>query len=505
MRCLLVLLALGLAAGCTRGRSKEAPDGRPSPTLRLAVVTDLKGYLEPCGCTSRPLGGIDRLAAQIRALRGGSVPLVVLMAGDLFFDTDALEPTRVDQANRNASTLLEILDRLKVDVALPGRRDRAQPREQIARLQTVSEFPWLAMEKGDTEVVRIKAGGLRVAVVGARPGAERDVVMAAVGTAQAKSDLTIALVYGSRRDANRIGAIDGVDFVVHGGLDQDAPVPPHRAGDAWVLHAGRQGQGLTVVDVYRKTDEAFTDLSDWSRKERIRQLDAQITDLSGKISEWERLEVDPADLRAQSDRLAELKTQREALNGPPPSTQGNAFDAKWVELPKEAPTDEEVTKLMREHDKAVNQANREAFADLAPRALGPDDIAYVGSEACGTCHNPAYVWWQSHPHGHAYLTLQTRNKEFNLDCVGCHVTGYDQPGGSTVTHNLDGALVNVGCESCHGPGAAHTENPEIGMVADAPESSCLPCHNEEHSDQFDYDTYKKTLIVPGHGLPPAQP
>ncbi len=504
MRWLLIVLALGLAPGCSRGPSKQAPDGKPSPTLRLAIITDLKGYLEPCGCTSRPLGGIDRLAAQIGGLRDGSVPLLVLMAGDLFFDTDTLEPARVDQANRNANTLIGILNHLKIDAALPGRRDRAQPPEQLSRLQTASGFPWLAMD-GDTEVVRLKSGGLRLAVVGVRPGAERRVAMDTVGTAQAETDLTIALVYGSRRDANRIGAIDGVNFVVHGGLDQEAPLPPHRAGDAWVLHAGRQGQGLTVVDVYRRSDELFVDSSEWSRKERIRQLDLQITDLSEKISKWEKSEVDPADLRAQSDRLAELKSQREVLSTPPQSPQGNFFAAKWVELPKEAPTDPEVTKLMREHDKAVNEANRKAFADLAPPSLGPEDIAYVGSESCSTCHNPAYVWWKSHPHGHAYRTLQTRNKEFNLDCVGCHVTGYNEPGGSTVTHNLKGALVDVGCESCHGPGAAHVANPEIDVVADAPESTCLPCHNEEHSDQFDYEAYKKTLIVPGHGLPPVAP
>jgi len=504
MRCLLVVLALCVGAGCSRDRSKEAFGAKPSPALRLAVVTDLKGYLEPCGCTSRPLGGIDRLAAQIGALRDDSVPLVVLMAGDLFFDTDTLEPARVDQANRNASTLVGILDHLKVDAALLGQRDRAQPMKVIARLEAESGFPWLAM-KGDTEVTRIQADGLRIAVVGARPGVERHVVMAAVGAAQAETDLMVALVHGSRRDANRIGAIDGVDFVVHGGLDQDEPLPPHRAGDAWVLHAGRQGQGLTVVDVYRKSDEPFTDVSAWSRRERSRQLDAQIADLSKKISGWEKSkEVDPADLRAQSNRLVELKTQRETLNAPVPTTETNSFAAKWVELPKPAPTDREVTKLMREHDKAVNQANREAFADLVPLPLGSDDIAYAGSETCGACHSPAYAWWETHPHGQAYLTLQQRNKEFNLDCVGCHVTGYNQPGGSTVTHNLKGALVNVGCESCHGPGAAHTENPEIDMIADAPESTCLPCHNEEHSDQFDYEAYKKTLIVPGHGLLPAQ-
>ena len=38
-------------------------------------------------------------------------------------------------------------------------------------------------------------------------------------------------------------------------------------------------------------------------------------------------------------------------------------------------------------------------------------------------------------HGRAYATLEQRNKQFNLSCVGCHVTGYDQPGGATVVHN----------------------------------------------------------------------
>jgi hypothetical protein len=99
------------------------------------------------------------------------------------------------------------------------------------------------------------------------------------------------------------------------------------------------------------------------------------------------------------------------------------------------------------------------------------------------------------------MTLQKRNKQFNLDCVGCHVTGYGEPGGSTVTHNLDGGLVGVGCESCHGPGAEHAKNPEVELVRYTPESTCLACHNDEHSDLFDYDAYVKSLTVPGHGLP----
>ena len=66
MRCFLAVLGLSLLAGCSLGRKPASGD---LPSFRMAVVTDLKGYLEPCGCTSDPLGGIDHMAAEVAALR----------------------------------------------------------------------------------------------------------------------------------------------------------------------------------------------------------------------------------------------------------------------------------------------------------------------------------------------------------------------------------------------------------------------------------------------------
>ncbi len=510
MRCFLAVLALSLLTlglGCRRSQSTQDTGGSEAPNVRLAVVTDLKGYLEPCGCTSAPLGGIDRLAAQIRKLREGPVPVLLLIAGDTFFDVGELEPVRVDQANRNAKTLGGILDEMEVTAVLPGRRDRAQPEAALEALQRAARVRWLAMDT-EVELWRTEAGSLQVTLVGVRPGVERDVVAAAIASSEVASDLTIALVHGSRRDANRIGAIDGVDFVIQGGLDEDEPIPPHEAGAAWVLHASRQGQGLTVVDVYSKNkDRPFVDRSEWSRAERAQQLDRQIEDLSAKIEAWQASgDVDEADVAAQRARLAELNGERKSFDAPAVHADGNALFASWVPLQKKAPKDPRVERLMREHDKVLNDANRTALAGLKPPPLGPDDIAYVGSAACSGCHQTEYAWWRNHAHGVAYLTLQQRNKEFNLDCVGCHVTGYEQPGGSTVTHNLDLALVNVGCESCHGPGAAHAKAPEkFDIARETPESTCVQCHSPEHSDLFDYETYRKTLVVPGHGLPPNVP
>ena len=91
--CGLAAFALGCGGrGC--GGEDPALDTRqalPTATFTLAIVTDLKGYLEPCGCTSRPLGGIDRLAAQVIATRGAG-PTLTLLAGDLFFSGQSHGP-----------------------------------------------------------------------------------------------------------------------------------------------------------------------------------------------------------------------------------------------------------------------------------------------------------------------------------------------------------------------------------------------------------------------------
>jgi hypothetical protein len=498
MRPFLALVGLALVAGCTRS---PAPPPEPKPNVRLAVITDLKGYLEPCGCTSNPLGGIDRLAAQIGELRQDGVPLTVFVAGDVFFDTETLEPARVDQAQRNATTLAGILNRIGVTAIVTGSADRAQSREVLDALRGASEFPWLA-DTAATEVVRKDIGGVKLAVFGARSDTDLEALRTAGIDATTESDVSVLLVDGSRRDANKLAGSSGVDFVIAGGLDQDEPVAPKESRASWVLHASRQGQGLTVVDVYLGDGDGFENRSQWSRTEALEQLDRRVEELASKVRRWEASQEYTADeIAPQREQLTALKEKRAALAAPLPASTAPRFDARFVELQQTLPKDKTVSKLMREHDKAVNEANRIAFADLKPPPLGPDDVAYVGSPACASCHASAFAWWRNHAHGAAYLTLQQRHKEFNLDCVGCHVTGYEQPGGSTVTHNLDLALVGVGCESCHGPGAEHVENPEVKLVRDTPESTCVVCHNEEHSDLFDYEEYLQNLVVPGHGLP----
>lgn len=138
---------------------------------------------------------------------------------------------------------------------------------------------------------------------------------------------------------------------------------------------------------------------------------------------------------------------------------------------------------------------------------------YVGSQACARCHAEAYSKWQESKHAHAYETLaantdKTAGSLADPNCVSCHTVGYGERfgfadprnagihiGGENDRRALDDALKGVGCESCHGPGLAHSLRPTgpqrkamSGVGARARET-CYSCHDAENSPGFSFDEY----------------
>jgi predicted CXXCH cytochrome family protein len=109
-------------------------------------------------------------------------------------------------------------------------------------------------------------------------------------------------------------------------------------------------------------------------------------------------------------------------------------------------------------------------------------------------------------HARAYATLVSVHKQYRLDCVACHVIGFQQPGGVCRVDQVEGRQ-NVGCENCHGPGSIHASD-GTGRTVLRPRpgpSVCVGCHTAENSIHFDYTTYLPRVLGPGHGMPPGSP
>jgi hypothetical protein len=202
-------------------------------------------------------------------------------------------------------------------------------------------------------------------------------------------------------------------------------------------------------------------------------------------------------------RLEEVLAQRSALAqrqtaGP---LRGNAFSVQFLPLESTFPSDPEVQKVVATYDGQVGQLNlawaKEHGEDCPAAPKGKP--AFVGNEACRDCHEETFAVWDASKHAHAYATLVEGKKQFDLECVRCHVTGADLPGGVCRVDKVEGRK-DVGCESCHGPGSQHVTDPATTNVLARPSAEgCVGCHNPENSPHFDFALYLPKILGPGHG------
>jgi hypothetical protein len=140
------------------------------------------------------------------------------------------------------------------------------------------------------------------------------------------------------------------------------------------------------------------------------------------------------------------------------------------------PKDEEkkhpVLKIMEAYQKGLKDDN--VLASYLPVDhpfqvnVGKSDPMphYVGSEACKKCHSYAWdVWKKVTPegksHSRAYKSLveatNPSNRQFDGECIVCHTIGFGYKTGFQ-TFEKTPKLINVGCESCHGPSSEHIKD-----------------------------------------------
>ena len=130
-------------------------------------------------------------------------------------------------------------------------------------------------------------------------------------------------------------------------------------------------------------------------------------------------------------------------------------------------------------------------ADMIPGVKAGADFA--GSESCLGCHASAAGIWRESLHARAFATLVAREADADPNCLGCHTVGFGTPGGYRREFGA-GKLVNVGCESCHGPGAQHVAQRQRGVTDGAKfrplgAGDCQKCHHGEFSRPFDFDKF----------------
>ena len=531
----LPVLGASLAA-CQGCRSTRAPEGAATPSsagavdvgqpsLRLYFVSDIAGALEPCGCTRDQLGGLGHLGAWMKKSRAGGPASLLASAGPLFFMDEKLDREKASQDRIKASTIAQVLHGLDFVAFAPGSNDWADGAPALGQL--VDGSGAVALVSGGaapgfaTTVVRA-VGGIKVGFVGwgVQPEARQEGDIEETvrrGLAEAKREgasVVIALAAVGRGEAKRIAdAVPELCAVVVGGAksagDANTTAPPiERVGDVLVVQTANHLQTVAVLDLYLREPAQpgslirFADATGIDLARRRDELARQIDDLHVKLAAWQRdPRIAPADVESRRRDLARLEAQQAALAGTPPPASGSFFRYSTQEIRESLGVDPGIEAEIATYYKAANEHNRASFADRLPPAPAAGQATYVGVEVCSSCHPGARKVYDTTSHAHAYAALSSQFKEYNLDCVSCHVTGYGRPGGSTVTH-VD-KLMNVQCEVCHGPGSKHVANPaDPSLIANTPDATtCLGCHHPPHVEQFDPVAKVQEILGPGHGLP----
>lgn len=401
--------------------------------LQVVVSGEQLGYLTPCGCSKPLVGGMPRRGAALRSLLSPGGAGVLLENGDL-------TPARGRQDELKAETLVDMLSLLRYDALNLGELD--------FRLG----LPYLESLKARFSGALL-CGNARVAMAeGDRPFAAQCLVTRSLGGR--RSRLALVGVLSPSYAAEVASACPGVTL-------EDpsvtlARLPEAEAEVRILLYHGPMEELRRLVRRFPRFHLAVAAHEGYAGT-------------MGPSREGETLLVAGG---ARGKQLTEVDF---------PAGSGKAGEPLTHTLGPEVPEDPAVLQLRAAYQQRVLD---EGLLDRISRSPSPG--AYAGSTACSRCHAAAHQTWRGSAHSRALETLTRDHQDRDPECVQCHVVGLDRQGGFTSLLRTPD-LAGVGCESCHGPAAAHAADPKLALTPAA--RSCGSCHVPEHSPGFDYEKY----------------
>ncbi|RKU30034.1 hypothetical protein C6499_07410 [Candidatus Poribacteria bacterium] len=425
----------------------QLKDTSPQKTLLVLYTGSTQGHLEPCGCFIGQSGGLPRRATAISSIRAqGFLPLLVDLGGILPTKEPKMKESVLSMAtspnDATAETLpvngvhpldqlrtqkvLESMRLLKYEALVPDKTDMNFGEDFVTDTLAHQEFPLLATNTeeltGNIQSVLMRTmGDKKVAVLG----------LSSLPLQDTKLTVLSHLLPEIQKQA---------DFIVI--LSNLSP------------------------EANRTIAENYQDIS---------------AILSHGTGEAEKIgNVVLAYSGSNGETLGALLLNTDDVLG---------VTAQQIALTEEVEDDPQTRELLQDFYKQVTdnpqlQAGGERL--FSNEALEQDTLSgYVGSQACATCHRKEFDQWAHTSHATAFNTLLTVGKQFYPECVSCHVTGFRYETGYQIGNQERKELVDVGCETCHGPGKQHITTPLTTNIRGTVKLQvCMECHTPSHSPGF---------------------
>jgi hypothetical protein len=465
------------------------------PQVAIVVSGQVYGYLQPCGCSTPQYGGLVRRYNLIESLKEKGWPVTAVDVGDI--PQKSGPQTQIKY--KYSMQALKILDVAAVGI---GKHEMSMPLVDALALHTLN----------DPQPAVLAANLLN--------DKTHQVIQALV------NDATVVQPPG----APKVGIIGLIGPTVNGKVnDQNLHFPPNNAVYLQkALEKLQKEKTQVAVLLYQGTQSEAEALATFCAKNlpNLPNLDLIVY-----VSDHSEPPADPFQVAGTKTQLVTTghKGRYVGVVGVFPSAKpGRAFELKYqlvsigpqYDTPPNKQDNHPLMKLMEEYALDVKNGNyiTQFPVNMHEVQVKVNGAKYVGSQKCERCHKAEYQVWVKSGHAHAFKTLidarHPSNRQFDGECVVCHVTGFEHHSGygdALQIKDLPRAkmLENVGCESCHGPGSEHITdkrnekihaamnpwkhraNPKLAM-----DVFCQKCHDVDNDVHWNFDKKWPKIVHP---------
>ncbi len=448
---LLFLFNQGCNSLCGKETEENLNIASSTPIIHVVFTGEENGYLEPCGCSEKQLGGISKRHTLINHLREKDENLLLLSLGDLTGKVGRQDEIKME-------TAFESLDLMGYVAHNLGEKDLEMGTDLLGYLSQISNVDLISSNiVFTTEVlginpyvikeIKTKDTTLSVGILGiVSPGLVESAyqnmeVMDPVvsltpllSDLRDKTDILILLSHAEMEESIVIAeACPELDLIISGHLVDRPDLYREKVKNTYVIPVGEKGNYVGKITLSPQQKQ------------------------TGEDEYFDRL---------------------------PPVIEITPLDERFADSP-------DIAMLLRIYQERLK--DEELLAQVFKSDL-PSNLAFIANNDCAVCHNKIFKHWEGTGHASAYETLVKAEHEYDPECVECHVIGLNYFTGFETMESTP-ELKGVGCESCHGAGSDHkdTQSKDYGRVS---VENCEICHNDEHSPNFEFNDYWQKIKHP---------
>ncbi len=468
------------------------------------------------------MGGLSKKAFEYtKTNRRRNLPHIILDGGALLFKGLALTHGQEEQERLTATTIANSYSLMGYNAVGVSRYDLTAGLDFLVKLSQDVKFYWLSanlVKRSTTQpllkgYITISINKTKIGILGLTdPKANsmlsdnddatilpwNKVLASTLAKLKSTTDMIILLSSLPPAENRKIAQqYKDIHLILQSG-QQYGNITPTPLNNTLICQTTKQGKYIGSMDInWRHSKQWGKDQTSILKKQQnaLGRLNWQINKYKKHGDPFVSLKDDPNKLRIynkllkrQKDIQQNISQLSQALNTSRGKAEPSTFNNRFIAMEASLPDEQIIKELVDTLNKKINmmgQARARINKNLHTK--------YSGWRTCGKCHPKKLTAWQKTRHAKAYETLVNKNRQFNIDCLFCHVSGISRKNAAdALSIGID--LREVGCEACHGPGKKHTQNPKQYTLTARPTSAlCLTCHTQAHDDSFDYERDSKLI------------